>query len=354
MASICCQAAFASTRSSNFASKQKMNFATIANKTLACKKNEFVLKKKNTSLKASLTEVAPKTLTRQMADRYRQGLEIEGGAGYRQIFVVRQFEVGVDKNATMECILNQLQETAINHLRVSGIVGDEFGVSPGMLKHNLIWIVSKLIVEIDNYPCWDDVLEVDTWLRPYGKIGVQKDWTIRNLITGKLHARARSFCMMMNENTRRLSKIPDEVRGEISQIFLKKKEVDQKFTIAKLDKLVDAKYIKGNLKAKRSDLDMNKHVNNVKYANWMLEAIPEQVSKDYQLSTITLEYKRECGASETIQSLCQPDTNNELFEYESKSTFDSSLGFTHLLQVEGIEKNEETVRGRTTWRPRNA
>ncbi|KAM7257061.1 hypothetical protein ACFE04_012802 [Oxalis oulophora] len=353
MASICTPTAFFSTTNSSFFSKQKL-ITTKKNENFTWKNNEVTRKKKIggglVNLRASVTELAPKSLTRQVADRYRQGMEIDGGTGYRQIFVVRQFEVGADKNATIECILNQLQETAINHLRVSGVVGEEFGVSPGMLKHNLIWIVSKLTLEIDDYPCWDDVLEVDTWLRPYGKIGVQKDWTIRNLITGKVHARARSFCMMMNEKTRRLSKIPEEVRDEISQIFHEKKET-KPFTIEKMDKLIDAKYKKVNLKPKRSDLDMNKHVNNVKYANWMLEAIPKQVSKDYQLSTITLEYKRECGVSETIQSLCQPDNDNEMLEGDS--SIHSSLKFTHLLEVEGVEKNEETIRGRTTWKRRN-
>ncbi|KAM7256852.1 hypothetical protein ACFE04_012593 [Oxalis oulophora] len=371
MASISTPSAFFSTTNSNFFSKQKLS-TTKKNENFTWKNNEVTRKKKFggelVNLRASLTELAPKSLTRQVADQYRQGMDIDGGSGYRQVFVVRQFEVGSDKNATIECILNQLQETAINHLRVSGVVGEEFGVSPGMLKHNLIWIVSKLTLEIDDYPCWDDVLEVDTWLRPYGKIGVQKDWTIRNLITGKVHARARSFCMMMNEKTRRLSKIPEEVRDEISQIFHEKKET-KPFTIEKMDKLIDAKYKKVNLKPKRSDLDMNKHVNNVKYANWMLEvnnenllcskswnlvptdAIPEQVSKDYQLSTITLEYKRECGISETIQSLCQPDKDNEMTEGDN--SIHSSLRFTHLLEVEGVKKNEETIRGRTTWTRRN-
>ncbi|KAM7267358.1 hypothetical protein ACFE04_009524 [Oxalis oulophora] len=329
--------------------------------SLVWRKNEVTRKHKTgSSLRASLTrENSPKTLTRQTADRYRQGMAIDSGAGYRQIFVVRQFEVGSDQNATIECILNQLQETAVNHLRVAGIVGDEFGVSPGMLKHNLIWIMSKLKVEIDNYPTWDDVLEVDTWVRPQGKIAVQYDWTIRNLMTGKLHARAKSCCMMMNEKTRRLSKIPDEVRDELSQVLIEKKEVDQqKMTIEKIEKPVDAKYVKENLKPKRSDLDMNKHVNNSKYANWMIEAIPDQILKDYQLSSITLEYKRECGILDTIHSLCQPDKDNEAFEVghgdcEREDIYDSLLGFTHLLQVQGVEKNEETVRGRTTWKRSN-
>ncbi|KAM7253994.1 hypothetical protein ACFE04_031676 [Oxalis oulophora] len=352
--------------------------------TFGCKNiNEMVTKKKlGSNLTASAIDFAAKTVKpigpdtntttmvkRELADRYRQGIAIQGGVGYRQTVVIRSSEVGADKNATIECILNLLQETAINHLRTSGLVGDGFGVTPGMLENNLIWIVTKLSVEIDKYPTWDEVLEVDTWLRPSGKNGVQKDWIITNLVTGEVLGRATSNWMMMNEKTRRLSKIPEEVKAEISPFFLEKKdEIAQK----KIEKLVDAKYINNNLKPKRSDIDMNHHVNNVKYSNWMLEAIPETILEECQLSSIILEFRRECGVSETIQSLCQPDEDNGVPEVKFKKyeggdilngylpyllednhSENYSLNFTHLLQTEGNAKKEEIVRGRTTWKRRN-
>ncbi|KAM7277738.1 hypothetical protein ACFE04_004872 [Oxalis oulophora] len=309
------------------------------------------------------------TVHRQMADRYRQGATIQSGVGYRQTVVIRSSEVGADKNATVECILNLLQETAINHLRTSGLVGDGFGVTPGMLKNNLIWIVTKLSVEMDKYPTWDEVLEVDTWLRPLGKNGVQKDWTIKNLVTGEILGRATSNWMMMNEKTRRLSKIPEEVKDEISPFFLERKEDES--AQKKIEKLAHAIYINKNLKPKRSDIDMNHHVNNVKYSNWMLEAIPETILDECQLSSITLEFRRECGVSETIQSLCHPDEDDLVHEVKFKRNegenflneylpylLDDShpnnhaLSFTHLLQTEGNVKTEEIVRGRTTWKPK--
>ncbi|KAM7280579.1 hypothetical protein ACFE04_007713 [Oxalis oulophora] len=338
------------------------------------------MKKRTFTLNASsttLTEVATKrvepvlhaaTIRRQVADQYRQGAAIQGGVGYKQTVVIRSSEVGADKNATVECILNLLQETAINHLRTSGLVGDGFGVTPGMLKNNLIWIVTKMTVEIDSYPTWDEVLEVETWLRPSGKNGVQKDWTIKNLVTGQVLARATSNWMMMNEKTRRLSKIPEKVKAEISPFFLEPKEDGS--VHKKIEKLVEAKHVNKNLKPKRSDIDMNHHVNNVKYSNWMLEAIPETILEECQLSSITLEFRRECGVSETIQSLCQPDEVDEIPEVEFKKNEGGNIldgylpyllednssktfSFTHLLQTEGSIKSEEIVRGRTTWRPRN-
>lgn len=45
---------------------------------------------------------------KQLVDPFRHG-HIEGGVGYRQTVVVRSYEVGADKTATLETILNLLQ-----------------------------------------------------------------------------------------------------------------------------------------------------------------------------------------------------------------------------------------------------
>jgi fatty acyl-ACP thioesterase B len=46
---------------------------------------------------------------KQLVDHHRQGLIVEGGVGYRQTVVIRSYEVGADKTATLESILNLLQ-----------------------------------------------------------------------------------------------------------------------------------------------------------------------------------------------------------------------------------------------------
>lgn len=46
---------------------------------------------------------------KQLTDPFRQGLIVEGGVRYRQTVVIRSYEVGPDKTATLETILNLLQ-----------------------------------------------------------------------------------------------------------------------------------------------------------------------------------------------------------------------------------------------------
>ncbi|KAI3467033.1 hypothetical protein Pfo_023696 [Paulownia fortunei] len=310
---------------------------------------------------------------KQLVDPYRQGIIIEEGVGYRQTVVIRSYEVGPDKTATIESILNLLQETALNHVWMSGLLSDGFGATHGMMRNNLIWVVSRMQVQVDHYPIWGEVMEIDTWVGASGKNGMRRDWLLRSQATGLVFARATSTWVMMNQQTRRLSKMPDEVRAEISPWFIEKQAIEEE-TPDKIDKLDNnARYVHSDLKPKRSDLDMNHHVNNVKYVGWMLETIPDEFLENHQLSNIILEYRRECGSSDVVQSLCEPQEDgllktgiqqcnhiglnghslsSEILEGNGLlgSSNQGPFSYTHLLQVKGEPKNEEIVRGKTTWK----
>ncbi|XP_022881952.1 palmitoyl-acyl carrier protein thioesterase, chloroplastic-like [Olea europaea var. sylvestris] len=310
---------------------------------------------------------------KQLVDPFRQGVIIEEEVRYRQTVVIRSNEVGPDKTATIESILNLLQETALNHVWMSGLLGDGFGATHGMMRNNLIWVVSRMQVQVDHYPIWGEVMEIDTWVGSSGKNGMRRDWLLGSKATGVVFARATSTWVMMNQRTRRLSKMPDEVRAEISPWFIDKQAIKEE-SPEKIDKLDDnARYVNSDLKPKRSDLDMNHHVNNVKYVRWMLEAIPDEFLENHQLTNITLEYRRECGSSDVVQSLCEPQqlelisAGIQQNNYSCLNGYSFSSGilegngllgplnqwpfsYTHLLQIKGDAKNEEIVRGKTKWK----
>ncbi|GLJ31671.1 hypothetical protein SUGI_0636360 [Cryptomeria japonica] len=315
-------------------------------------------------------------VTKQMVDPFRQGRLIENGVAYRQTVVVRSYEVGPDKTTTIETFLNLFQETALNHVWMSGLLGDGMGATHGMISNDLIWVVSRMQVQIESYPMWGEIAEIDTWVGASGKNGMRRDWLIRSNSTGQIFARGTSTWVMMNKLTRRLSKMPDVVRGEVEPWFLTRRAISDESNekIAKLDDN-NADYIRSDLRPRRSDLDMNQHVNNVKYVGWMLETVPECVQEGNELAGITLEYRRECGRADIVQSLCQhvvherESIESPTFPYlPSNDNKDNSplmslasglLGvepfqeFTHLLRLqggEGRDANAEIVRASTQWR----
>uniref|UniRef100_A0A0E0C2F8 Acyl-[acyl-carrier-protein] hydrolase n=1 Tax=Oryza meridionalis TaxID=40149 RepID=A0A0E0C2F8_9ORYZ len=129
---------------------------------------------------------------KQTVDPFRQAVIVEGGVRYRQTVVVRSYEVGPDRTATLETVLNLLQETALNHVWMSGLLGDGFGATHAMITNNLIWVVSRMHVQVDHYPIWGEVLEIDTWVGSSGKNGMRRDWLVRGRSSGAIFVRATS------------------------------------------------------------------------------------------------------------------------------------------------------------------
>ncbi|KAI7980764.1 hypothetical protein LOK49_Contig108G00010 [Camellia lanceoleosa] len=282
-----------------------------------------------------------------LVDPFGFGKIVEDGFVFRQNFSIRSYEIGADRTASIETLMNHLQETALNHVKSAGLLGDGFGSTPEMCKKNLIWVVTKMQVLVDRYPTWGDVVQVDTWVAASGKNGMRRDWLVRDCRTGDILTRASSVWVMMNKETRRLSKIPNEVRGEIGTFFVDSPPVvdEDSRKLPKLDEST-ADYIRNGLTPRWSDLDVNQHVNNVKYIGWILESAPLPILERHELCGMTLEYRRECGRDSVLQSLITVSGGGV------GSLVDPGyVECQHLLRLEG---GAEIVKGRTEWRPKYA
>jgi acyl-ACP thioesterase len=91
---------------------------------------------------------------------------------------------------------------------------------------------------------------------------------------------------------------------------------------------------------------MNQHVNNIKYITWTLESIPNELKEDYEVSMITLEYRREASKGDKVDSLARRepcDVNNDISALEGLS----QPQFIHLIRN---HEGDEINRGRTVWR----
>ncbi|GJP53321.1 hypothetical protein CLOM_g12472 [Closterium sp. NIES-68] len=233
------------------------------------------------------------------------GALLEGGSVYRERFVIRCYEVGVHKTASIETIANLLQEVGTNHAHSVGYSKDGLATTPGMKRHSLIWATTRIHIEMYKYPTWGDVVEIDTWCQLESNILTRRDWIIRLSNSGEVIGRGTSSWVMMNSNTRRLARIPPDVWEEIishcpepSLFALPPDAVD------KLPKLKEpADHSKSSLCARRSDLDMNQHVNNVTYIAWMLESLPQDLVDSSELAQISIEYRRECSQNDMVETL---------------------------------------------------
>ncbi|KAI3803273.1 hypothetical protein L1987_31423 [Smallanthus sonchifolius] len=148
----------------------------------------------------------------------------------------------------------------------------------------------------------------------------------------------------MNEETRRLSKFPDEVRGELEEHFTKTTPPTARKWPTRDESVVD--YVRNGLMPRWSDLDINQHVNNAKYIGWILESVPYSIVENYELASMTLEYRRECTKENVLQShtYVMGIDNGMLADYDQ-------VDYEHVLELENGDG--EIMKGWTTWRPKH-
>ncbi|KAM3212168.1 hypothetical protein ACQJBY_065322 [Aegilops geniculata] len=277
-----------------------------------------------------------------LVDTLGFGTIVHDGVMFRQNFSIRSYEIGADRTASIE--------TLMNHLQVVGLLGDGFGSTPEMSKRNLFWVVSQMQAIVERYPCWGDTVEVNTWVGAHGKNGMRRDWHIRDSVTGHTVLKATSKWVMMNKLTRKLARIPDEVRTEIVPFFSEYAAIEdqdhRKFPkLPEHDRATSAKYVRTGLTPRWADLDINQHVNNVKYIGWILESAPISILENHELASIVLDYKRECGRNSVLQSHTTVHTDC------ADEPGETTLHCEHLLS---LESGPTIVKARTMWRPKGA
>jgi len=82
---------------------------------------------------------------------------------------------------------------------------------------------------------------------------------------------------------------------------------------------------------------MIKHVNNIRYLQWVVESIPEEIVDNYYLYSIDGRFIAEAHLGQTIVSLTKNGTNETMDKL-----------FLHTIKIEGTDKPCATAK--TIWR----
>jgi acyl-ACP thioesterase len=218
---------------------------------------------------------------------------------YRQEFIVRSYEIDPQGFASIQTICNYLQECAFNHAHILGLSVQ------ALFEKNLTWVLSRLHVKMDNYPMWGKSVFLETW--PSGASG---KFAIRDFLISDSHdniiGRATTSWMLLDlESFKPISmpefimniNLPDRDR-ELDSEFPKLPEIDH----ADIEKTFNVRF---------SDLDGNRHVNNVRYIEWAAETIPIEIWREYRITELEIGFRSETNYGDRVSVRAQ--INDSLF-----------------------------------------
>ncbi|MEL7834914.1 acyl-[acyl-carrier-protein] thioesterase [Fodinibius sp. Rm-B-1B1-1] len=185
---------------------------------------------------------------------------------YKETFKVRASEIDFEQKATLPAICNLLQEVAGNHAREL-----EFDITD-LQKNELTWVLHRLTVEIDRFPKWRETITIKTWPSSGDGLRAHRDFLILDR-NQEVIGKSLSYWLILNIKNRRPVRIPKEIMQMApndTQHVLPVTEVD-------FPEIESPKY-KHKYEVRKTDLDLNKHVNNVHYVDWALATLPEETN----------------------------------------------------------------------------
>ena len=237
-------------------------------------------------------------------------------------FQVHYYEADIAGKAHLLALLNYLQHAAAEQAAKLG-----FGFED-LIKKNLGWVLSRYHIKVVRYPLLGDTVEVLTW--PSGEQGIfalrdfeMKDEEGHSLLT------ATTSWILLNLGKKQPVRIADFLPGHLT---LDKRALKDDFTSLPQLKEVEREI---NLRVLMKDLDVNRHVNNVVYVQWALEAVPEDVLNCKRPIDIEVSYKAEGFYGDEVVSRIQEQ------ETEREPTF--------LHQIANQKTGAELTRLRTVW-----
>jgi medium-chain acyl-[acyl-carrier-protein] hydrolase len=205
----------------------------------------------------------------------------------RYEYLINSYLTDSKQQLSLPAMFYLLQESAIVHAE-----SHNFGWS-ALSENNSFWALARIKAQIDDYPLWKDSIFVETWSKGPDSVMAYRDFEIFSSNNRKILS-ATSAWLMLNRDTRKPQRIA----------LLKDKfpaRYDRNALDLRLEKLPQH-----NIQADDCDIhtvpysaiDMNGHVNNTLYIQWIIDSFPVGYILNHDVYDIEINYLQEAMASQ--------------------------------------------------------
>ena len=243
---------------------------------------------------------------------------------WQETYQIRSYEVDCHHRLSVLAIFNFMQEAASRHAEALGVSIQQ------LLAENYTWLLSRLKIKIASFPVWQDQINIRTWPSGAQRLFALRDFELQDKENQALAAAVSAWLVLDVEKGR-----PTRIGPFVERLKPLEGEHILPDTLDKLPGLEFRTHEK-KFVVRYRDLDINQHVNNASFVEWLVESIPIRVLNTSVLAELEINFMAEAFLEDHILAACHPlDSQNTSFQH--------SL----LRQQDG----QELVRARTIWRP---
>jgi len=184
-------------------------------------------------------------------------------------------------------LCNLLQLTAASHSEIGGISFSD------MQEFNQAWVLSRMRVEITELPKWKDIVTIKTWINT-----LENSRSVRALemyVNGKKIVGSETFWAVFNTEIRR----PEALALPFEHFILYPENNATEKTFSKININQDTEIVFEKT-VSLSDLDIVNHVNNVKYLEWCLDFVEENLILNQKIKSFEMNFLKELSLKDKV------------------------------------------------------
>ena len=195
-------------------------------------------------------------------------------------FVAEPYLTDFRGKATLPMIGNYLIHAASAHAASRG-----FGFSD-MSEQHTAWVLSRLAVEMQEYPAAGDKIVVNTWIDEVARLFTSRCFELCDE-QGNVYGFARSIWAAIDKATRRPTFLDEARLG----VYLSDRPcpIDRPGKIPTIEQDIPPV----NYTVKYSDLDINGHLNSIKYIEHLLDLFGKEKFESQDIKRLEIAYQAE-------------------------------------------------------------
>lgn len=181
----------------------------------------------------------------------------------------------------------KLPDVILLSLQVSGLQSIDLGISDKAMleKYNLVWIITDYDIDVVRLPKFGEEMTIETEALSYNRLFCYRRFTIYDEAGNAIINMLATF-VLMDRDSRKVHAVEPKIVAPYEAEFSKKlirgpKYPDLKESISK------------DYHVRFYDLDMNGHVNNSKYLDWIFEVMGADFLMKHIPRKIHLKYVKE-------------------------------------------------------------
>jgi len=219
---------------------------------------------------------------------------------------VESFEADLHNKLKISSIFNYMQDIAAKH-------ADDLGVGYNVLqKNNIFWVLSWAKIEIEKpLPSYGESLTIETWAKGKHRLFYMRDFLLKNS-SGEILIKGTSAWLLLDARTRRLTDL--NRMGLELPTFPDNHAIEEypgKFDFA----LGDARRSERTILY--SDIDINKHVNNSRYLEFILDCYDDKEHEKGYVKSLIISYKGETHFMDKLKISRAPLQDREKCDFIS-------------------------------------